>query len=116
MALFGLGRKPATFGLDIGASSIKVVELVQGKGGYALKSHAIVSLPRDAIIEGSIRKPDVVTEAIKECVRKARITTPAAVVSVSGRDSIVKRLPLPQASVKELADGLPLEAAAHLRS
>ena len=57
MALFGMGRKPTTFGLDIGASSIKVVELVRGKGGYALKSHAIVTLPRDAITEGSIRKP-----------------------------------------------------------
>ena len=87
---------------------------MQGKGGYALKSHAIVTLPRDAIIEGSIRKPEVVTEAIKECVRKARITTPAAVVSVSGRDSIVKRLPLPKVSVKELADAILLEAEHHI--
>ena len=114
MALFGMGRKPATFGLDIGASSIKVVELVQGKGGYALKSHAIVTLPRDAIIEGSIRKPEVVTDAIKECVRKARIATSAAVVSVSGRDSIVKRVPLPKVSVKELADAILLEAEHHI--
>src|SRR5207244_11785348 len=104
----------ATFGLDIGASSIKVVELVQGRGGYALRSHALVTLPRDAIIEGSIRKPEVVTDAIRECVRKARIATSAAVVSVSGRDSIVKRVPLPKVSVKELADAILLEAEHHI--
>ncbi|PYO56951.1 MAG: hypothetical protein DMD83_11785 [Candidatus Rokuibacteriota bacterium] len=114
MALFGLGKKPATFGLDIGASSIKVVELVQGRGGYALRSHALVTLPRDAIIEGSIRKPEVVTDAIRECVRKAGITSLAAVVSVSGRDSIVKRVPLPKVSVKELADAILLEAEHHI--
>ena len=40
MALFGLGKKPLTFGLDIGSSAIKVIELVQGKGGCALTAFA----------------------------------------------------------------------------
>src|SRR5206468_10267098 len=48
------------------------------------------------------------------CVGKARITTSGAVVSVSGRDSIVKRLPLPKVSVKELADAILLEAEHHI--
>ena len=60
MALFGLGRKPTTFGLDIGTSAVKLVELVQSKGGLALKSFAIVPLPRDVIAEGTIREPQVV--------------------------------------------------------
>jgi len=114
MALFGLGRKPATFGLDIGASSIKVVELVRRQGRVRAEvSRHRVACPR-CIIEGSIRKPEVVTDAIKECVRKARIATSAAVVSVSGRDSIVKRVPLPKVSVKELADAILLEAEHHI--
>ncbi len=114
MGLFGLGKKPATFGLDIGSSSIKVVELVPANGGYALKSHAMVAFARDAISEGTIRKPAVVTDAIKECVRKAGISTTAAVVSVSGRDSIVKRVPLPKVTPKELADAILLEAEHHI--
>jgi type IV pilus assembly protein PilM len=114
MALFGLGKKPVTFGLDIGSSSIKAVEMVPGKGGWALKSHAMVALPRDAISEGSIRQPAVVSQAIKECVRKAGITATAAVVSVSGRDSIVKRVPLPKVTAKELADAILLEAEHHI--
>jgi type IV pilus assembly protein PilM len=114
MGLFGLGRKPTTFGLDIGSSAIKAVELVQGKNGYALKSYAMVPLDRDVISEGTIRKPASVAAAIKECVNKAGISASGAVVSVSGRDSIVKRVPLPRVNSKELADAILLEAEHHI--
>src|SRR5262245_20815008 len=109
MALFGLTKKVATFGLDIGSSAIKLVELVPGKAGHVLKSFAMVDLPREAISEGSIRQPAVVTDAIRECMQKAGVMSPAAVISVSGRDSIVKRVPLPKVSAKELSDAIYLE-------
>src|SRR6185295_3536596 len=100
MGLFGLSKsKVTTFGLDIGSSAVKVVELVPGKTGYALKSFAMVDLPRDVI---------------RECVQRAGITSPGAVISVSGRDSIVKRVPLPKVSAKELADAIYLEAEHHI--
>jgi type IV pilus assembly protein PilM len=114
MGLFGLTRKVATFGLDIGSSAVKVVELVPGKTGHVLKSFAMVDVPRDAISEGSVRQPSVVTDAIRECVQKAGVTSAAAVISVSGRDSIVKRVPLPKVSAKELADAIYLEAEHHI--
>jgi type IV pilus assembly protein PilM len=114
MQLFGLGKKATTFGLDIGTSSIKAVELALGKGGYALKSHAIVPLPREAISEGSIRQPSMVSDAIKECVGKAGIVSTTAVISISGRDSIVKRVPLPRVTPKELEDAILLEAEHHI--
>ena len=114
MALFGLGKKAMTFGLDIGTSAVKVVELAAGKGGYTLKAHATVALPRETISEGSIRQPALVTDAIRECIGKAGITSTAAVISVSGRDSIVKRVSLPKASPKELEDAILLEAEHHI--
>jgi type IV pilus assembly protein PilM len=114
MALFGLSKKAATFGLDIGTSSIKAIELIPGKGGYVLKSHAMVTLPRETISEGSIRQPGVVSDAIRECLAKAGITCPTAVISVSGRDSIVKRVSLPKATAKEIEDAILLEAEHHI--
>jgi type IV pilus assembly protein PilM len=114
MGLFGLGKKVETFGLDIGSSSIKAVELVPSKTGYALRSYAMVPLARDVIAEGTIRKPSAVTDAIKECARKAGIASGTAVISVSGRDSIVKRVPLPKVTPKELADAILLEAEHHI--
>jgi type IV pilus assembly protein PilM len=114
MGLFGLGKKVATFGLDIGSSSIKVVELVSHRGAYALRAYGMVPLARDVISEGTIRKPAAVTDAVRECVRKAGITSTAAVLSVSGRDSIVKRVPLPKVTPKELAEAILLEAEHHI--
>jgi len=114
MGLFGMGKKVPTFGLDIGSSSIKVVELGLHGGAYGLRSYAMVPLARDVISEGTIRKPAAVTDAIKECVRKAGITSTTAVISVSGRDSIVKRVPLPKVTAKELAEAILLEAEHHI--
>ena len=114
MALFGLGKKLTTFGLDIGTSAIKVVELAQSKGGLALKAFATVPLPRDVIAEGTIREPQVVTDAIRECIEKAGITGTSVIISVSGREAIVKRVPLPKVTAKELGDAIQLEAEHHI--
>ncbi len=112
MALFG--KRVTTFGLDIGSQSIKAVELGGGRDGHSLKAYGIASLPRDAIAEGAIRQSGVVVDAIRECAQKAGIGATAAVVSVSGRDSIVKRVPLPKVTPKELADAIQLEAEHHI--
>jgi type IV pilus assembly protein PilM len=114
MGLFGLGKKATTFGLDIGSSAVKAVELAESRAGFALQAFATVPLPRDVIGEGSIKDPAVVTEAIKECVDKAGIKTPAAVIAISGREGITKRVPLPRVSPKELGDAIALEAEHHI--
>jgi type IV pilus assembly protein PilM len=115
MALFGLRKKQSTFGLDIGSSVVKVVELTEGRvGEFALQSFATMPMPRDVIAEGTIKDPAVVTEAIRECVDRAGIKTTAAVISISGRESITKRVSLPRVSSKELADAITLEAEHHI--
>ncbi len=114
MGLFGMGKKPLTFGLDIGSSSIKAIELRKGKGAWGLTAFAQVALPRDVISEGSIKELGLVSDAIKECVQKAGIKGTAAVISVSGRETIVKRVPLPKVTAWELANAIPLEAEHHI--
>ena len=114
MGLFGLGKKQATFGLDIGSSSVKVVELVEGRGGFILEAFARVPLPRDVISDGAIREPGIVAEAVKEALDKAGIKGKSAVISVSGREAITKRVPLPKVGAKELADAIVLEAEHHI--
>src|SRR5215472_12303173 len=112
---FGLGKKPSTFGLDIGSSAIKVIELKEGKGSaWGLTAFAQVPLPHDVISEGSIKEPALVSDAVKECVQKAGVKGTAAVISVSGREAIMKRVPLPKVTAKELADAITLEAEHHI--
>jgi type IV pilus assembly protein PilM len=114
MGRFGLGKKPSTFGLDIGSSAIKVIELNEGKSGWGLTAFAQVPLPHDVISEGSIKEPALVSDAVKECVAKAGVKATAAVISVSGREAIMKRVPLPKVTAKELADAISLEAEHHI--
>src|SRR6266498_3085089 len=114
MGRFGIGKKPSTFGLDIGSSSVKVIELTEGKEGWGLTAFAQVPLPHDVISEGSIKEPGIVSDAVKECVQKAGIKLTGAVISVSGREGIMKRVPLPKVTPKELADAITLEAEHHI--
>src|SRR6266542_895709 len=114
MGRFGMGKKPSTFGLDIGSSSVKVIELTEGKEGWGLTAFAQVPLPHDVISEGSIKEPGLVSDAVRECVQKAGIKATAAVISVSGREAIMKRVPLPKVTAKELADAISLEAEHHI--
>src|SRR6266545_831595 len=114
MALFGMGKKALTFGLDIGSSAIKAIELHEVKGGWVLSAFSQVALPRDVISEGSIKEPGIVSDAVKECVQKAGIKLTGAVISVSGREGIMKRVPLPKVTPKELADAITLEAEHHI--
>ncbi len=115
MALFGLRKKQSTFGLDIGSSVVKVVELSEARAGeFGLQSFATMPMPRDIIAEGTIKDPAVVTEAIKECVDRAGIKSTAAVISISGREGITKRVSLPRVPPKELADAITLEAEHHI--
>jgi len=112
MGLFS--RKRAGFGLDVGSSAVKLVQLQEGSTGFALETFAIVMLPPDAIGEGMIKDPPVVVDAIKEVVGKARVKTKDAVLSISGRELIMKKIQLPKVTAKELDDAIMLEAEHHI--
>ena len=108
-------RKVSAFGLDIGASAVKAVELGPARGGgLALKAYAAVPLPRHALVEGIIKDVGVVADAIRQCVQDAGIGTRAAVISISGREAITKRVLLPKVSTRERADAIMLEAEHHI--
>ena len=112
MGLFS--SKKAGFGLDVGSSAVKLVQLKEGSTGFALETFAIVLLPPDAIGEGMIKDPPVVVDAIKEVVGKARVKTKDAVLSISGRELIMKKIQLPKVTAKELDDAIMLEAEHHI--
>ena len=112
MGLFS--RKKAAFGLDVGSSAVKLVQLERGAKGFALNAFAMVDLPPDAIGEGMIKDPPIVVDAIKEVVRKAGVQSKEAVISVSGRELIMKKIQLPKVNAKELGDAILLEAEHHI--
>ncbi|MEJ2721952.1 MAG: pilus assembly protein PilM, partial [bacterium] len=69
-----LSRKSkSSVGLDIGSSSVKIVELDHAKEGPVLKNFGIVKLPPEAIVEGEIMDRSLVIDGIQECMAKANV-------------------------------------------
>jgi len=105
-----LRRTSDTFGLDIGSSAVKVVQL-QGSSLVAL---GLASLPPDAIAEGTIKDPPSVVDAIKDAVGRAAVGSKEAAIGVSGRELIIKKVQIPEVPMKELRDAVQLEAEHHI--
>src|SRR5262245_41753420 len=103
-----------SFGLDIGTSAVKAVQLRRAQAGWTLAALASVPLPADVIVEGTIKDPPAVVEAIKHAVTEAGIDARDAVIGVAGRDLITKKVQLPEVPVKELRDAVELEAEHHI--
>lgn len=112
MALFR--RSSETCGLDIGSSAVKVVQLRNGTGPHRLVALGVAPLPPDAIVEGTIKEPLAVVEAITEAVATAGIRSRDAAIGVSGRELIIKKVQIPEVPPKELDDAVQLEAEHHI--
>jgi type IV pilus assembly protein PilM len=103
-----------TFGLDIGTSAVKAVQLKNGGGSARLVGMASVALPADTISDGSIRDTQTVADAIKEAVAKAGIESTQAAIAVCGRELIIKKVQIPEVPAKEVHDVVMLEAEHHI--
>jgi type IV pilus assembly protein PilM len=107
-------RSVDSFGLDIGSSAIKVVQLRPSGAGYTLSALAVVPLAPDTISEGVIKNPPAVVAAIKQAVANAGITSRDAVIGICGRELIIKKIEIPEVPDNELAGAIELEAEHHI--
>ncbi|MBW2283536.1 MAG: type IV pilus assembly protein PilM [Deltaproteobacteria bacterium] len=87
-------KKNQLIGLDIGSHSIKLVEIEHGKKGPVLKNLGIMGLPHEAIFEGSIKEPEIVSSAVRNLFRNLRVKNKNVATSVSGFSVIVKKITL----------------------
>lgn len=80
---------PPLIGVDISASSIKMVELskVPKKNSYELERYAIEALPKDAVSDGNINDLDAVAEGLRNAwkrlgtrIKNTSLALPAAAV------------------------------------
>lgn len=108
------GRRKGVIGLDIGSSSIKLVELNEGKTGYKLQNVAMAPLPSEAIVDGSLMDSVTIINAIKELVANTKTKTKDVVTSVSGNSVIVKKITLPFTTESELEEQIQWEAEKYI--
>lgn len=108
--MFGLGRSKDTVGLDIGASSVKAVQLKRGRAENELVRLGIVPLHPETIVDGVIMDSGTVISAIQQIFSENQIKTKDVVVAVSGHSVIVKKIKVAKMTPKELEEAISFEA------
>jgi type IV pilus assembly protein PilM len=107
-------KKKDTIGVDIGSSSIKLVQLREGKGGYQLVHIGVHPLPAEAIVDNTLMDSSSVVETIRSMVASLDIRTNEAVCSISGNAVIIRKISLPVMPVEELEDQIHWEAEQYI--
>lgn len=96
LSFLGHGSKPL-IGVDISASAVKMLELADGGGGsLRVERYSVTGLPKDAIVDGTIAKPDLVAEALKEAWRALDTRTRDVVLALPASAVTAKKIILPQ--------------------
>lgn len=113
MAIFGLGGSKTTVGLDIGSGLIKVVAIDHGKEPI-LSKVGLAPVLQDAIVEGEIMDPGVVTDAIRSALEAAGVKQKRVVAAVGGRDVIIKKIQVDRMKESDAADVVRWEAQQHV--
>ncbi len=88
--------KQPLLAIDIGSSSIKVLEMSRGQS-KKLHSLGLEILPKGAIEAGVVRDPEVVSEVLGKLLKRLKISgnKRRVAISVSGVSTLIKRVNLP---------------------
>ncbi len=90
MGLFSSKKTQQLVGVDVTATSVKMVELQRQGRFFHLKSYAIESLAPGLVVDRSIADSEAVAEVVSVAAKKAGIDTKQAATAVSGAAVITK--------------------------
>jgi len=104
-------KRPPLIGIDISASSVKVLELSQSGEHYRVERYAVEPLPQNAVVEHAITEVDQVSQAVQRAVKRSGTKTKHAAIAVAGAHVITKTVKVPAGmSEIELAGQVEMEA------
>ena len=108
------GAKKDVIGLDVGASSIKIAQVMQSKKGAELKAFGMKSLAPEVIVDGAIMDAEVVVDTIRDVIKEFKAKGRYSSISVSGHSVIVKKIIVADMSREELEDAIETEAQQYI--
>src|SRR5256712_7112268 len=115
MALFGLlGGKKTSVGLDIGSGIIKLAVIDHSGSEPELIKVATTEVAADAIVEGEVMDPGLVSEAIRGLFSTAGVRQRSVVTAVGGRDVIVKKIQMDRMKEGDAREVIRWEAEQHV--
>jgi type IV pilus assembly protein PilM len=105
-------------GVDIGSSSIKVVQLKKKGGKAILETYGVLSLgPYNSAGVGSVTnlKTEDISRALIDVMKESNVTTKSAVISIPSLSSLIFTISLPgKISEGELSKVIPIEARKYI--
>lgn len=112
LSLFSPQRQ--LLGLDIGSSSIKLVQIKEHRGRYILQKFAVKELEPEVIVDGTVMDEGRVVSAIKELLAANNVKLKQVAISISGHAVIVKKISLPPMPNEELDGQVKLSAEQYI--
>lgn len=114
--MFGIfgKRSKNIVGVDIGSSSIKILELRKKGDEFYAEKIGFSPLSSEAIVEGAIMDAAMVVETISGLLNQLNIKNPNVGISISGHSVIIKKISLPIMSQEELAESIKWEAESYV--
>ena len=108
------GKSKSIVGLDIGSTSVKVVECECRSKGVELQHLGVAPLPPEAIVQGAFLNSGAIVDAIRQAVETAGVKTRNVATAVSGHSVIVKKISLPVMTREELDESIHWEAEQYI--
>ena len=106
--------KSKPFGLDIGATTIKVVSLAKQQDGFLLTAASILPTPSKGMFSESPLDQEEMAQAIRSIISEAKITTPYVNIALPESQVYTRVLDMPVLSDKELASAIYWEAEQYI--
>jgi type IV pilus assembly protein PilM len=101
-------------GVDIGASSIKVVQLKEARKKLQIVRTGFAELPAQTIIDGHVMNAGAVTEALGRIFQDNKIQQRDVAIGVYGQSVIVRKITVPMMTPGELDEQIHWEAEQHI--
>ena len=104
-------------GIDIGPSSVKVVQLRKKKGQAILETYGELALGPYANLEVGQAvqlSAEKIAEAVKDVLREANVTTRQSAISIPLSSSLTSVVEFPAVSERELKSMVPIEARKYI--
>lgn len=112
--MFLFKKKKEVVGIDIGSSSVKLVQLKEQKGTYQLLNVGIVPLPPEAIVDNTLMDSASIVSAIKNLVASLGVKVKDVACSISGNSVIIRKIILSTMSSEELENQITWEAEQYI--
>lgn len=104
------GESNTSLGVDIGNSSIKVVQMKKGPNGPQLTGLAIEPMPENAMVDGAINDISGIANIIKNIKRANNLKTDNTITSLAAQNAILRFVPFPVMPDEELSIAVRNEA------